>query len=69
MKRNIETLAFIFTDERCGNLALVLKDFATVANVRSQFKHIIHSMYLNPPHHGARVVATILRNEGLRREW
>ena len=62
-------LLFHFTDERCGNLALVMKDPATLTKVRSQLTLIIRHMYSNPPHHGARVVATILHNEALRQEW
>jgi len=56
-------------NERCGNLALVMKDPATLTKVRSQITLIVRHMYSNPPHHGARIVATVLNNPALRQEW
>lgn len=35
----------------------------------SQIKIIIRPMYSNPPIHGARIVQTILSDQGLREEW
>lgn len=56
-------------NERIGNLTVILKDPQTVANVKSQITLVIRGMYSNPPHHGARIVATTLNNADLFAEW
>ncbi|KAI5635824.1 aminotransferase class I and II domain-containing protein [Phthorimaea operculella] len=57
------------TNERVGNLAIVLNTSAHVAPIRSQVTWIVRGMYSNPPAHGARVVAGVLANKQLYDEW
>lgn len=57
------------SDERVGNLAIVLQDARLVAPLRSQLTWIVRGMYSNPPAHGARVVATVLSDKQLFDEW
>ncbi|XP_002156754.1 aspartate aminotransferase, cytoplasmic [Hydra vulgaris] len=56
-------------NERCGNLAVVCKNSTIAMHVESHLLKIIRAMYSNPPNHGAKVVATILNNPVLKREW
>jgi len=56
-------------NERIGNLTVVLKDAKAVTNVKSQLTILVRAMYSNPPHHGAKVVATVLNNPQLFAEW
>ena len=60
---------FFFSDEKVGNLILILRDSATKMKCCSQFQEIIGSMYSNPPSNGARIVASILNNSALYDEW
>ena len=46
-----------------------MKNEDTLSKVLSQLESIIYPMYLSPPNHGARVVSTILNDEGLTQEW
>lgn len=39
------------------------------AKAASQIKLDVRPMYSNPPIHGARVVATVLGDAGLYKEW
>lgn len=48
---------------------MILRDSMTKMKCYSQFQEIITAMYSNPPCHGARIVAAILRNPALYREW
>lgn len=54
--------------ERIGSLTLVLKDNLFSEATGSQIKVLIRSSYSNPPLHGAKIAATILRTD-LRQEW
>ncbi|XP_012531685.1 aspartate aminotransferase, cytoplasmic isoform X1 [Monomorium pharaonis] len=56
-------------NERVGNLVFVLNDTKEVVQAKSQLTLIIRGMYSNPPNHGARIVATVLRNPELFEEW
>jgi len=56
-------------NERCGNLTVVCANSERAMNVLSQLKAIIRPWYSNPPHHGARIVATVLNNDHLLNEW
>jgi len=56
-------------NERIGNTFCVCKDSKSADAVKSQLAAIIRPMYSNPPHHGARIVATILNNPALTAEW
>jgi len=55
--------------ERVGNLTVVMKDTSIVAKVKSQFTINVRGMYSNPPTHGAKIVAHVLKNEELFNEW
>lgn len=56
-------------NERVGNIVFVLADTKEMIQARSQLTLIIRGMYSNPPNHGARIVATVLRNPELFEEW
>ncbi|KAM2622096.1 hypothetical protein TB2_026760 [Malus domestica] len=51
--------------ERVGALSIVCKNADVASKVESQLKLVIRPMYLNPPIHGASIVATILKD----RKW
>jgi len=55
--------------ERIGALNIAVRDKATAVKVRSQLNGIIRPMYSNPQLHGARLVATVLADAGLRALW
>eukprot|EP01104_Vermistella_antarctica_P002838 TRINITY_DN13038_c0_g1_i1.p1 TRINITY_DN13038_c0_g1~~TRINITY_DN13038_c0_g1_i1.p1 ORF type:complete len:437 (-),score=107.83 TRINITY_DN13038_c0_g1_i1:343-1653(-) len=55
--------------ERVGAFSLLCRDAAEAMRVDSQLKIIIRPMYSNPPIHGARIVAEILGDSGLKAEW
>ncbi|XP_017889466.1 probable aspartate aminotransferase, cytoplasmic [Ceratina calcarata] len=56
-------------NERVGNLVVVMHDTKQLAQVKSQLTLIVRGMYSNPPNHGARIVATVLNNPDLYKEW
>ncbi|XP_076241919.1 glutamate oxaloacetate transaminase 1 [Calliopsis andreniformis] len=56
-------------NERVGNLVVVMSDAKEIAQTKSQLTLIVRGMYSNPPNHGARIVATVLRNPDLFKEW
>ncbi|XP_070155748.1 aspartate aminotransferase, cytoplasmic [Polyergus mexicanus] len=56
-------------NERVGNIVFVLADTKELIEAKSQLTLIIRGMYSNPPNHGARIVATVLRNPELFEEW
>ena len=56
-------------NERVGALTVVADTPDTAAAVMSQAKICIRRNYSNPPAHGAKVVATVLGDEGLREQW
>ena len=55
--------------ERTGALHIVCSDAEEKARVESQLKILIRPMYSNPPIYGARIVATILNDAGLKAKW
>ncbi|KAM1702065.1 hypothetical protein ACFXTN_025245 [Malus domestica] len=55
--------------ERVGALSIVCKNADLASKVESQLKLVIRPMYLNPPIHGASIVATILKDRDLFNEW
>lgn len=55
--------------ERVGALFGVAADAKAAAAVQSQFDRVIRANYSNPPGHGAEIVATILRDGALRKQW
>lgn len=62
-------LDFFISDERVGNLVVVLNDKSVIPQMRSQLTLIVRGMYSNPPNHGGRIVATVLNNPTLYEEW
>lgn len=56
-------------NERVGALTLVAGDAAAAAVALSHIKIVIRTNYSNPPAHGAAIVATILSDPELHREW
>jgi len=73
---NIELLAsqsfsknFGLYSERVGALNVLCSSKAVVTPVLSQLNLIIRPMYSNPPAHGARIVATVLGDPELYKEW
>jgi len=56
-------------NERAGNLSVVVREAAVVANFQAQITLIIRAMYSNPPSHGVRIVHTVLSNPELYQEW
>jgi aspartate aminotransferase len=55
--------------QRVGALFIVNENERIKSCVASQVKRIIRAIYSNPPAHGARVVAHVLKDLNLRREW
>jgi aspartate/tyrosine/aromatic aminotransferase len=55
--------------ERVGALFGMAADAKAAAAVQSQFDKVIRANYSNPPGHGAEIVATILRDPALRKQW
>ena len=55
--------------ERVGALSVLCETADVAARVRSQLKIVIRTNYSNPPTHGARLVATVFADEGLRADW
>lgn len=55
--------------QRVGALFVVDENAAVKLRVGSQIKRIIRALYSNPPAHGAKIVAEILKNQTLRKEW
>lgn len=55
--------------ERVGALTIVAGSPAAADAVISQVKLVIRRNYSNPPAHGAEVVATILSDADLRKQW
>lgn len=56
-------------NERVGALTLVARDADVAAAAFSQIKSGIRANYSNPPAHGAAVVALILGDDELRKQW
>lgn len=56
-------------NERVGALTLVAADANAAEAARSHLKLCIRTNYSNPPAHGGQIVATILADEALRRQW
>jgi aspartate/tyrosine/aromatic aminotransferase len=55
--------------ERIGALNIVTKDADSAKKVRSQLLTIVRPMYSNPQLHGARLVAGVLSDEALYKQW
>ena len=68
-----KTLKFIFffilSDERVGNLTVVVKNALLVPNISSQFAIIVRGNYSNPPAHGCMIVKRVLSDPSLYALW
>ena len=56
-------------NERVGALTAVAPDAKAAEVVLSQIKSLIRANYSNPPAHGAAIVAAIVNDPKLRRQW
>jgi aspartate/tyrosine/aromatic aminotransferase len=56
-------------NERVGALTLVAADAAQADASLSHIKRVARANYSNPPAHGGAIVATVLRDPQLRRQW
>ncbi|KNC75313.1 aspartate aminotransferase, cytoplasmic [Sphaeroforma arctica JP610] len=56
-------------NERAGCLTAVLSTKEAAAAVLSQLKILVRSSYSNPPNHGAAIVANILSDASLYKDW
>jgi aromatic-amino-acid transaminase len=55
--------------ERCGALSVVCADAAEAGNVLGQLKFTVRRNYSSPPIHGGQIVAAVLTEPDLRRNW
>jgi aromatic-amino-acid transaminase len=55
--------------ERCGALSVVCADAAEATNVLGQLKFTVRRNYSSPPIHGGQIVAAVLTEPALRRDW
>jgi aspartate/tyrosine/aromatic aminotransferase len=55
--------------ERVGALTVVAADAAAAERTLSQVRISIRTNYSNPPTHGAAIVASVLCDAGLRKQW
>ena len=55
--------------ERVGAISLVSGDEATAKTALSQLKKVIRTNYSNPPRHGGAIVATVLDDAALTKQW
>jgi aromatic-amino-acid transaminase len=55
--------------ERCGALSVVCADAAEATNVLGQLKFTVRRNYSSPPIHSGQIVAAVLGEPDLRREW
>ncbi|MBP7308278.1 MAG: aspartate/tyrosine/aromatic aminotransferase [Polaromonas sp.] len=61
--------SFSLYGERVGALSVLCTDKAEADRVLSQLKIAIRTNYSNPPTHGGSVVAAVLGNPELRKQW
>ncbi|MCW5660153.1 MAG: aspartate/tyrosine/aromatic aminotransferase [Burkholderiaceae bacterium] len=61
--------SFSLYGERVGALSVVCGNTQEAQRVLSQLKVLIRANYSNPPTHGAKAVAVVLADAGLRRMW
>lgn len=54
---------------RIGNFSILCENADEAARVLSQVKIVARAIYSNPPLHGARIVATVLGDEKLHKQW
>ncbi len=56
-------------NERVGSLTMVADSADAAKTVQSQVKTCIRRNYSNPPSHGGAIVATILQDDALTKQW
>jgi aromatic-amino-acid transaminase len=61
--------SFSLYGERVGALTIVTASRDESARVLSQVKRVVRTNYSNPPTHGGAIVAAVLSNPELRRQW
>ncbi len=61
--------SFSLYGERVGALSIVTASKDESARVLSQVKRVIRTNYSNPPTHGGAVVAAVLSDPALRKQW
>ncbi|MCC6658799.1 MAG: aminotransferase class I/II-fold pyridoxal phosphate-dependent enzyme, partial [Rhodocyclaceae bacterium] len=61
--------SFSLYGERVGALSIVTAGKDESARVLSQVKRVVRTNYSNPPTHGGAIVAAVLANPELRRQW
>ena len=55
--------------ERVGAISLVAADPSAAQAAQSQLKRVVRCNYSNPPRHGGAIVATVLSDAELTRQW
>jgi aromatic-amino-acid transaminase len=61
--------SFSVYGERVGATSVVAASAEEAARVLSQMKRVVRTNYSNPPTHGCQIVATVLGNPELRKQW
>ena len=61
--------SFSLYGERVGALSIVTASKEESARVLSQVKRVVRTNYSNPPTHGGAVVAAVLNDPALRKQW
>jgi aromatic-amino-acid transaminase len=61
--------SFSLYGERVGALSIIAASKEEAGRVLSQVKRVVRTNYSNPPTHGGAIVATVLANPELRRQW
>jgi aromatic-amino-acid transaminase len=61
--------SFALYRERAGALTILTESGAEAKRVLSQVKRVIRTNFSNPPSHGAQLVALVLGDPALRRQW
>jgi aromatic-amino-acid transaminase len=61
--------SFSLYGERVGALSIVTSSKDESARVLSQVKRVVRTNYSNPPTHGGAIVAAVLSNPELRKQW
>lgn len=59
----------MISDERVGNLTVVVSDPLALTSFKSQMSLVIRSNWSNPPNHGARIVHMILTSPSMCVQW
>ena len=61
--------SFSLYGERVGALSVVAQSTEEAARALSQLKRMVRTNYSNPPTHGSKIVAAVLRSPDLKRTW